>query len=225
MSKIERAVSLKEQILNILRKDIIKGNIKPGEQIIESELARSFGVSRGPVREALIILANEGFISKNDSGIFFVTVLTKQDVYEIYSLRSIIEGFAAREAVVKFTSEDLNFLDRCIKNIAELKDSFDQVIAVPNTLEIHHFVIKKSGHKRILDLWTNLSMQLKMFGSVVMMHDTLYGTLVKHTDLVETLKKQEPELAEKTMRDHIMEAWEIADRQLINQDDIQGNEQ
>jgi DNA-binding GntR family transcriptional regulator len=214
MSKLERPQSLKEQILNILRKEIIKGNMKPGEHISESEIARKFGTSRGPVREALAILENEGFLTRSENGSIFVTTLTKKDAYEIYTMRSVIEGLAARLAVEKFTTEDIAYLDKCLNEIAELESNVDGVNAVPNTLEIHRFVMEKANHRRLFDLWMNLNLQLKILASVVMTYDRIEDTLIKHSQLVEALKKRDPLVAEQAMRDHIMEAWQIVDNNM-----------
>lgn len=224
MSKIERSPSLKEQILNILRKDFIKGKLRPGDQIVEAEIARRFGTSRGPVREALVILENDGFITRTENGNIFVTTLTKKDLYEIYSLRGLLEGFAAKLAVPNFSDEDIVYLNKCLSSIADLKGSLNQTIAVPNTLEIHRFVIVKSDHKRLYDLWQNLNLQLKMLGSIVMMHETVEGTLIKHSKLIEALITRDPFIAEKAITEHIMEAWEIANQSMSREDEsIGGN--
>lgn len=204
---IERP-SLKDQILNILRKKIIMGKIKPGEFIVESEIARNFGVSRGPVHDALTVLEAEGFLSRSENGNIFVTTITKEDVFEIYSLRSVIEGLSARIAVTKFNDNDIKYLDKCLINIAELKNS-DGVSAVPSTMEIHRFVMEKAQHKRAYELWKNLNLHIKMFASVVMSHDRVEDTLVKHSTLVEALKTKNESIAEQAMKSHIMEAWEI----------------
>ncbi|MGI6226713.1 MAG: GntR family transcriptional regulator [Peptococcales bacterium] len=205
---IERP-SLKDQILNILRKKIITGDIKPGEIVIESEIARNFGVSRGPVHDVLTILEAEGFLSRGENGSVYVTTITKEDVFEIYSLRSIIEGLSAKIAVTKFNDEDIRYLDQCLINIAALKDN-DGVIAVPNTIEIHRFVMEKAQHRRAIELWKNLNLHIKMLASFVMSSDSVEDTLVKHTKLVEALKSKNENIAEQAMRAHIMEAWEIA---------------
>jgi len=220
MSKVERSPSLKEQILNILRKDFIKGSIKPGDHIIESEIAQKYGTSRGPVREAMVILENEGLITRGANGNIFVTTLTKKDLYEIYSLRSLIEGFAAKLAVPNFSNEDIAYLNKCLNTIEKLKGSINQTITVPNTLEIHRFVVVKSNHKRLFDLWQNLNLQLKMLGSIVMMFDTVEGTLIKHSQLIRALITKDPFIAEKEIIEHIMEAWKIADQYMNMEDEL-----
>ncbi|KJS83197.1 MAG: hypothetical protein JM58_13100 [Peptococcaceae bacterium BICA1-8] len=204
---IERP-SLKDQILNILRKKIIMGDIKPGEVIVESEIARNFGVSRGPVHDALIVLENEGFLSRAENGSIFVTKITKEDVFEIYSLRSAVEGLAAKIAVTRFNDEDIKYLDKCLMDIAELKND-DGVTAVPNTMEIHRFVMGKAQHKRAYELWKNLNLHIKMFALVSMSHDRVEDTFVKHSELVEALKTKNESIAEQAMKTHIMGAWEI----------------
>ncbi|MFZ7101061.1 MAG: GntR family transcriptional regulator [Peptococcaceae bacterium] len=211
MIKIERP-SIKEQVLKLLRGEIIRGDIKPGEQIIESELARNLGISRGPVHEAVTILENDGFVQREESGSIYVAKLTKSDVFEIYSMRSVIEGLAARLAVVKFTADDIKYFDQCLANIAELKNNTDGVTAVPNTMEIHRFLMEKADHKRVYELWKNINLQLKMLASVVMFYDRVEDTLIKHTKLVESLKTMDPDRAERAIREHIMDAWKIADK-------------
>lgn len=212
--KIERP-SLKEQIFNILRRKIIEAEIKPGEVLVESEIARNFGVSRGPVHDALCVLESEGFLSRGENGSLFVTVLTKKDVHEIYSLRSVIEGLAARIAVVNFNNDDIRYLEKCLENIAELKNK-DGVVSVPNNMEIHRFVMEKANHKRAYDLWKNFQLQHKMLAFYVMSSDSVEDALIKHTKLVEVLKTKNPDNAEKAMKDHIMDAWEITNRYLKN---------
>ncbi|MDD4754427.1 MAG: GntR family transcriptional regulator, partial [Desulfitobacteriaceae bacterium] len=73
MYSITRVNSLKEQVLDTLRKEILRGNIKSGDFLVESELARKFNISRGPIREAISILESDGLIKKNESGQIYVT--------------------------------------------------------------------------------------------------------------------------------------------------------
>jgi DNA-binding GntR family transcriptional regulator len=215
MEKLARPINLKDQVVSALRKSIIAGELKAGEQIVEAKLAAEMGISRGPIREAIGILEGEGFLTRAD-GSLTVTTLTRKDIYEIYSLRSVIEGLAARIAVEKFTPRDIEYMEKVLWEIARVDPMVDGTVTVRSSLAIHRFIMDKADHKRLLDLWLNLNMQLKMLASMVMMHDTITDTFSKHTRLIEALKSGDPDVAEQAMRNHIMDSWRIVEKQLRN---------
>ncbi len=215
MEKLERPTNLKNQVVLVLRKSIIAGELKSGEQIVEAKLAAEMGISRGPIREAIGVLEAEGFLTRV-GGMLTVTTLTHKDIYEIYSLRSVIEGLAARIAVEKFTPGDIEHMEKILGKVAELGPTADGTAAVASTLAIHRFIMDKAGHRRVLDLWLNLNMQLKMLASMVMSHDTVTDSFAKHNKLIQVLKSGDPGAAEQAMRDHIMDSWRIVEKQLGN---------
>ncbi len=86
--------SLMDQVYPLLRDLIIKGELKPGYRIIEMDVAKKFGVSQGPVREALSQLQKEGFVIRHRNKGTFVSNLSRQDTRDIYELREVIEEFA-----------------------------------------------------------------------------------------------------------------------------------
>ena len=90
-----KSVGLKQQIQTRLKQAILDGSLAPGEQLVEGEIARQFGVSRSPVREAIQELESQGYVVKKPRRGTFVTELTPQAVTEIYSLRVLLEGYAA----------------------------------------------------------------------------------------------------------------------------------
>ncbi len=215
MEKLERPINLKDQVVNAIRKSIIAGELKAGEQIVEAKLAAEMGISRGPIREAIGILEGEGFLARA-GGLLTVTTLTRKDIFEIYSLRSVIEGLAARIAVEKFTPGDIEHLEKILWEISRVDPTVDGTVTVTSSLAIHRFVLDKADHRRLLDLWLNLNMQLKMLASVVMTHDTVTDTFSKHAKLIEVLKSGNPDIAEQAMRNHIMDSWRIVEKQLEN---------
>ena len=87
-----------------LRASIINGSLKPGSQLSEVELATSFGVSRGPVREALQRLVQEGLLHSEPHRGVFVPVLTDQDVHDIYLAREALESAAVRSIISSGTT-------------------------------------------------------------------------------------------------------------------------
>lgn len=215
MEKLERPINLKDQVVNALRKSIIAGELKAGEQIVEAKLAAEMGISRGPIREAIGILEGEGYLTRA-GGLLTVTTLTRKDIYEIYSLRSVIEGLAARIAVKKFTPRDIEHMEKILWDISKVDPTIDGTMTIRSSLAIHRFVLDKADHKRLLDLWLNLNMQLKMLASMVMTHDSVTDSFSKHAKLVQVLKSGDPDVAEQAMRNHIMDSWLIVEKQLGN---------
>lgn len=87
---------IKQSLAEALREKIVTGEIEPGEVIVEGKWAAQFGVAQGSIREALNILALEGFVQKAHRRRARVTEFTREDVQQIYQMRASLEGLAAR---------------------------------------------------------------------------------------------------------------------------------
>ena len=87
-------VSLRDQVVDQIRTAIIQGQLKPGDHIVKQDLTDLLGVSRTPVREALLLLEQEGLVTSIPNRGFFVRVFTEQDVEHIFSMRTTLENFA-----------------------------------------------------------------------------------------------------------------------------------
>src|ERR1700682_2930262 len=91
-------VTLRQQIAEKIREAILRGDLKPGERIVERKLAAQFGASLTAIREALITLESEGFIDKKPNSSTFVMNLSFEDAEKILQLRRILEAYAFEEA-------------------------------------------------------------------------------------------------------------------------------
>ncbi|HEY4047866.1 MAG TPA: GntR family transcriptional regulator [Acidobacteriaceae bacterium] len=96
-------VLLKHTVAEQLREEIVKGALKPGEKIVERRWAKSFGVSQASIREAISLLATDGFVTKALGRSARVINLSAEDVRQIYEMRGALEGLAARLAAEKGT--------------------------------------------------------------------------------------------------------------------------
>src|SRR5438105_15855611 len=96
-----------ETICTHLREAILAGDLSPGTKLVEAELARRFGVSRGPIREALRELSREGLVVDLPRRGTFVCTLTQADLTEVYAVREALELVAVREAVASATDDEL----------------------------------------------------------------------------------------------------------------------
>ena len=131
--------TFREQISVKLREAIMNGSLAPGSQIVESRLASQFGVSRGPLREAIRELINEGLLVSRSYTSTFVIDLSKDDVQEIYSIRTALETFAFE---LVWEMRDDWFRDEIKRRHAALLETIEALIDKPRPSP-DGFVVKK----------------------------------------------------------------------------------
>lgn len=107
--------SLRGKVFNTLRQQILDGRYRPGDSLIEMKLAEELGVSRTPIREAIRQLELEGLVTSIPNKGVIVRGITKKDIEDIYTIREVLEGLAARWAAEKIDDEELQ----------ELKDKYE----------------------------------------------------------------------------------------------------
>jgi DNA-binding GntR family transcriptional regulator len=105
-----------------LLEEVLQGNLKPGELLVESTLGVKYGVSRTPVREALRMLEQDGVLERVNRGIR-VRQTSADEVLELYDVRAILEGIAARDAAERRTETDLAALDRMFRTMENASDA------------------------------------------------------------------------------------------------------
>src|ERR1051325_6616864 len=157
-------VGLGHQVATRLRDAILRGRYSPGDPLLEAQLAKSFAVSRGPVRDALAELESEGLVTTRPHQTAIVAVLTREDVAEVYSLRLALETLAAHWAVRHATDEDLGRLDAALRNIEELTNAtFTGFEITQADLEFHDGIYAASHHERLVRAWSNVRSQVYLF--------------------------------------------------------------
>ncbi|MFD0714694.1 GntR family transcriptional regulator [Paenibacillus sp. GCM10027626] len=141
------------QVLSELRNAIISGKLPAGEKIVESSIAEQMGVSRGPVRNALFILENEGLITFLPTGRTVSNGFSLNDAEKLYEMRAFLE---LKSIELLFTEKALHFHQ--IKHINdELKKNQDDVSEFTRLdVSYHHELIRLSGNKYLLQSWLSL---------------------------------------------------------------------
>lgn len=110
--KLDKPTPYYLQFYNQLKKMIFNGTFKPGERINETQLAKSFGVSRSPIREAMRLLEKDGLLKADDRNGFSITSLTAKDVDEIYKIRIPLEQLAVELVIDEADEEELTILEK-----------------------------------------------------------------------------------------------------------------
>lgn len=155
--------TLTDFVVSVLRERIAGGVLPPGEHLREAELAAALDVSRGPVREALAILEAEGQVEIRRHRGAFVSVLTKQDVEEVHTLRTAIEALAAERAATRLTDAHLAELDRILEAMKVTSGSVAPQEAVRLDLAFHDVVYDAAEHSRLSRVWTSIRSQVSFF--------------------------------------------------------------
>jgi len=140
---------LKEVVANFLREKIVAGEIKPGEVIVEGKWATQLGTAQASVREALHILASEGFIQKPHGRRAYVTNLTRDDVLHMYQVRATLEGLAARLAIER--KADILPLEDSLEDFRKALESDVIKKATEADLKFHLTLCGLSGNEVLLE--------------------------------------------------------------------------
>ncbi|WP_370319789.1 GntR family transcriptional regulator [Oricola sp.] len=155
--------TLREQIVDELRMAIMSGELAPGSPVIESELALRFGVSRGPLREALRVLIDEGLLVTKAYTGTKVSELSLKDVNEIFSLRAELEIFAFRLVWNKRDEAYRRELTARHETLLASVAAGDGEASILHELRLHSHVYESCGHELLLNVWQGLRGKLQLY--------------------------------------------------------------
>lgn len=155
-----RTLSLRQQVVEQVRTAIIEGRIKPNDHLTELSLTEQMGVSRTPVREALILLEGEGLVVYYPNRGYFVRGFDQRDVQEIFSMRTHLENFAAELAVNRLDGADFDLLESLIERQHRAMDNNDYEIVRTTDMRFHTYLINRSEHALLIRSWTELVAQV-----------------------------------------------------------------
>ena len=200
-------MTYQQQVYNILEKRIVSGEMPPGQKILEQEIANSLGVSRSPVREALIQLSQLGLVRKTKKERWIVSEISLRDVIELYDLRKMMEVFAAKSGC----------LDSLQKNQKEMKDvleklnnfrNFDNDRELDNWREnakrFHELIILSSGNKKLHELFIWTMKRLRWTNQLTMAIPGRHRqSMEEHQEIYEAFMRQDPKSLEKAICEHI----------------------
>lgn len=198
---------IRDDVLSTLRAAILDRTYRPGEHLVETELARQFGTSRGPVRDAIKELGQEGLVVIQAHKGAVVASFSPEDILEISELRILIEGHATRLASEKAGEKELALLQAKYDEMQELADAGDLKRLVEKDIEFHHEVCRLAGNSRLLKLWTSLASQIRLF---LVLTDQVYFTpqyiVETHRPILDAMCRKDHDAAEEEIKLHLAEA-------------------
>jgi len=178
---VEQA-DLVEQVRDRLLAAISTGELAPGDKIVEAELARRMGISRGPIREAARLLQQWGMVTAQARRGFFVRKVTPDEIDHLADYRICLESYAARKAVSRATAEDLRRLRQLYDAVLEAEKRYgaDPLAALDAAFDFHRFIVSLAGNPRITEAFENLLVQVRQIAALVNIADeeskTFFGS-------------------------------------------------
>src|SRR2546422_7812129 len=150
-TKIEPLGAVRERVLASLRQEIIAGSLRPGDRLVERELAERLGVSRVPVREAIRALVAEGFVHFETPRRAVVRRLTRHDVQELFELREALEVYAAGLAAARATPQDLAQVQELLDLAATATEAGDAEVITDVNSRLHDRIVAMAGNSLLTE--------------------------------------------------------------------------
>lgn len=197
--------TLRENVADEIRMKILNGDMKPGDKIIEQELASEFGISRGPVREALRQLEQEGMVEYSRNVGCSVKHIGMDDVYEIYYMRANYEMMAVRLYNAPFPQETIEKMEQVLEQMKQLhKEEYRKVFELDN--EFHEAILDLVSFKRLKKAWEDLN-----YGNIVTGYNmeidseqVIKRQYLIHEKLLNACKTSTPAQVEQAIADHYL---------------------
>jgi DNA-binding GntR family transcriptional regulator len=220
---LEKSETLSNKIYNLLKNQIIKGNLEPGERLVIEKIANELEVSTTPVRDALQLLIYAGYAIKKDNSSIFVIKLSKADVNELFDIREVLEGLGARLLTEELKKED-KYRQKKIKILEGLLQTFEQkkkkliareeFISHELDVELHNLLLDLSTNKRLrqqVNKIINQSYRIRELQHQSKLNKYLNDGKIErtlqetneHIQIIETILSGNSEYAENEMRKHI----------------------
>jgi DNA-binding GntR family transcriptional regulator len=202
--------SLSEDVLDRLRAAIVRGSLGPGHHLSEAALAETFGVSRGPIREAFAELEREGLLTIERHRGARVTRLAPDDVEEIYQLRRALERLAIERAVRLCEAEDFREFDVVLADLKRAVKEKDVHRVVDLDVAFHDLVYRAARHSRLYLAWTTLRPQIATFlhSRAMDSNDYLKKAVAEHTALRDVIRSKDAPRSIEMIDDHLRTAYE-----------------
>jgi DNA-binding GntR family transcriptional regulator len=208
--RVSKKKSLREEVYESLKRSILHGKLKAGQRLIEEQLAHQVGISRTPVREAFHKLERDDLVARLPKGGFAVRQFTKEDVDEIFGIRSALESYAAYLATIHISPEKITSLEKKIKETEEALERGDDDKVVQLHTEFHDLLYRSCKSKKLFEMINNFRDYFYRY-RVALVHSAngLTYSMEDHRRMLEAMKKKNPRLVERLVRKHLERGKEI----------------
>ncbi len=206
-ARLIRTETIKDQIYQILRQQIIDGTLHPGDKIIEQDVADQLGVSRSPVREAIKQLVGDGLLSNIPNRGAFVKMLSAKEIQDIYDVRVLLEEYAIKHIDPELREKNYRQMQKMKAQIdAEIESSSVKKFETMDQ-DVHLMIIQMCGNQVIADTYNSLWGRIAFFRTMSLMSkERQMSSLHQHAMILSSLLEGDDETAYEVMRTHLEEA-------------------
>ena len=203
--RMDEYLPLRDVVFNTLRQAILKGELKPGERLMEIQLANKLGVSRTPVREAIRKLELEGLVLMIPRKGAEVAEITRQDMDDVMEVRTALEELAVKDACDHITDAQLSELKKASNEFKKaLLEGKDLVTCADADMHFHDVILSATNNRRLIQMLNNLSEQMYRYRMEYLKDERTHKTLIEEHDAIRrALKKHDKVKAGAAIRVHI----------------------
>ncbi|MCI8282087.1 MAG: GntR family transcriptional regulator [Lachnospiraceae bacterium] len=196
---------LRDVVFHTLREAILKGELRPGERLMELQLASRLGVSRTPIREAIRMLELEGLAVTVPRKGAMVAKMTEKDMEDVLQIRKCLDELAVSLACDKMTSQRLEMISEARKQFEESTRSGDVKLIAQADVEFHDTIYSAADNPKLMTMLNNLREQMYRYRVEYLKDESLYpGLIAEHQKIYDGLLNKNKEVVVKVTGEHIM---------------------
>ena len=202
--QMDAYLPLRDVVFQTLRGAILKGDLKPGERLMELQLASKLGVSRTPIREAIRMLEQEGLAVTIPRKGAEVAKMTEKDMEDVLQIRLSLEALTVRLSCENITPAALQELKVAMEDFEEKTKSSQFVEMAKADVKFHEILYKASNNPKLQQLLSNLREQMYRYRVEYLKDDGIYPRLIEeHQKMYDALKAKDQELAVSYVEKHL----------------------
>lgn len=206
-SALSKPKVLTDWVYAVLKDEILSLRIKPRSQLHVVKLSERLGLSRAPIREALLRLENQGLVEVHPRIGFFVSDVTESDMAELFEIREWLETKAAKKMAEQLSEADTVFFNRLISETERAVTKNDESRFLECEENFHDYIIRRCGNRHLLSVMEGINDLIHRERLLsVKSRENIELTLVEHKRIVNAICKKDPEEAASMMSDHIRSA-------------------
>ena len=220
-----RPIRAGEQVYNILREAILKGELKAGEQIDNSYLTKVLKTSRTPLREALNRLEADKWVIRQLNGRVVVAEISLKEVMDYYAIRSVLEGYAVREAIEYMDDKELEEINKQLSIFSKTADDYDLEKIVEAGKKLHSMIYRVAKNEICIRMLEDINDQLMRFRyHTANVPGRVEEALHEHLEIIGLLMEKRTDEAEIALKKHILRARDTLIAELNKNKTQQGGE-
>ena len=194
--EILRSQSLPMVLEQEIERVILSGEFGPGDRINEKELALRFGISRGPIREALRSMDSSGLVEQVPNRGFFVRELSAEQACDVYEVRAALFGLAGKLLAERISDEGIGRVRTFIADMDKAVAADDFEAYVKLNFAFHEFIVRNAGNPTLAQQYLGLVKQLRLYRARnLMLGDSLHASHLEHHEMAAAIIARDPQRA------------------------------